>query len=62
MECNFSILGQNEVMWAYENAVYGVATTGRLLDIIGLFCKRVLLKRIYSAKETCNFKEPNNRS
>ena len=41
---------------------YGVATTSRLLKIIGLFCKRALLKRRYSAKETCNFKEPINHS
>jgi len=30
--------------------------------IIGLFCRRALQKRLYSAKETCNFKEPTNRS
>ena len=41
---------------------YGVATTSRLLKIIGLFCKRALLKRQYSAKETCNFKKPTNRT
>ena len=41
---------------------YGVASTSRLLKIIGLFCKRALLKRRYSAKETHNFKEPTNRS
>ena len=35
---------------------------GRLLKIIGLICKRALLKRLYSAKETYNFKEPTNRS
>jgi len=34
----------------------------RLLKIIGLFCKRALSKRPYSAKETYNFKEPTNRS
>ena len=34
----------------------------RLLQIIGLFCKRALYKRLYSAKETCIFKEPTNRS
>jgi len=34
---------------------YGVATISRLLKIIGLFCKRALLKRRYSAKETYNF-------
>jgi len=41
---------------------YGVATISRLLKIIGLFCKRALQKRQYSAKETYNFKEPTNRS
>ena len=30
--------------------------------MIGLFCKRDLYKRRYSAKETYNFKEPTNRS
>jgi len=39
-----------------------VATISRLLRIIGLFCKRALSKRRYSAKETYNFKEPTNRS
>ena len=41
---------------------YGVATISRLLKIIGLFCKRALQKRLYSAKETYDFKEPTNRS
>jgi hypothetical protein len=41
---------------------YGVAATSRLLKIIGLFCKRALLKRRYSAKETYSFKEHTNRS
>jgi len=41
---------------------YGVATISRLLKSIGLFCKRALSKRRYSAKETCNSKEPTNRS
>jgi len=31
-----------------------------LLKIIGLFCKRALYKRLHSAKETYNFKEPTN--
>jgi len=42
--------------------MYGVPTISRLLKIIGLFCKRALYKRLYSAKETYNFKEPTNRS
>jgi len=41
---------------------YGVASISRLLKIIGLFCKRALYKRRYSAKETYNLKEPTNRS
>jgi len=41
---------------------YGVALTRRLLKIIGLFCKRALWKKLYSAKETYDFKEPTNRS
>ena len=41
---------------------HGVATISRLLKITGLFCKRALEKRLYSAKETYNFNEPTNRS
>jgi len=41
---------------------YGVATTSRLLKIISLFCKRALQKRLYSAKETYNLKEPTKDS
>ena len=41
---------------------YGVAMISRLLKIIGLFCKRALQKRRYSAKETYNFAKPTNRS
>jgi len=33
-----------------------------LLKITGLCCKRALYKRLYSAKETYDFKEPTNRS
>jgi len=33
-----------------------------LLNIAGLFCKRDLSKRLYSAKETYNLKKPTNRS
>jgi len=36
---------------------YGVATICRLLKIIGLFCKKALLKRLYSAKKTDHFQE-----
>ena len=42
---------------------YRVAPISRLLlKIIGLFCKRALQKKLYSAKKTLNFKEPTNRS
>jgi len=34
---------------------------GRLSEVIRLFCKRALLKRLYFAKETYNSKEPTNR-
>jgi len=46
----------------YMYLYYGVATTSRLLIMIGLFCKRALSKTRYSAKETYNVKEPTNRS
>ena len=39
-----------------------MATISRLLKTIGLFCKRTLQKRLYSAQETNDFKEPTNRS
>ena len=41
---------------------YGVFPISSLLKIIGLFCKSALSKRLYFAKETCNSKEPTNRS
>jgi len=42
----------------YGQSCYGVATIGRLLKIIGLFCKKSPIKGLYSAKETYDFKEP----
>jgi len=41
---------------------FGVATMSRLLQIICLFCKRALQKRLYHAKETYKFKEPTHHS
>jgi len=41
---------------------YRVATISRLLKIIGLFCKRALWKRRYSAKQTYNIEDPSKRS
>jgi len=45
-----------------EFVIWGGSPTSRLLKIRGLFCKRALQKRQYSAKETYNLKEPTNRS
>jgi len=39
-----------------------VALVSSIDRIIGLFCKRDLLKRRYSAKETYNFIDPTDRS
>jgi len=41
---------------------YRVASDSRIDKIIGLFCKRALSKRRYSAKETYNFIDPTDRS
>jgi len=41
---------------------YGAALASRIDKIIGLFCKRDLWKRRYSAKETCNSVDPTHRS
>ena len=41
---------------------YGVASVSRIDKIIGLFCKRDLLKRRYSAQETYDFIDPTNHS
>jgi len=41
---------------------YEVATISRLFKTIGLFCKKALEKRLDSAKETYQFKEPTDRS
>jgi len=42
--------------------MYGVTLVSRIDQIIGLFCKRALPKRRYSAKETCNFIDATDRS
>ena len=41
---------------------YGVALVSRINKIIGLFCKRALEKRRYSAKETYNLIESKRHS
>ena len=40
----------------------GVALVSKIDKIIGLFCKRALQKRQYTAKETYNFIDPPDRS
>jgi len=50
------------VQTVYYKIGYEVATISRLPKNIGLFCKRALQNRRYSAKETYDFKEPTNRS
>ena len=47
---------------AHKQEGYGVVTIRRLLKTVGLWYKRALQKRLYSAKETYNFKEPTSRS
>ena len=44
--CNYCVYHRNMYVC---NVWYGVATTSRLLKMIGLFCKRALQKRRYSA-------------
>jgi len=41
---------------------HGVATISRMLENIGLFCKRDTQKRPVFCKETCIFKHPTHRS
>ena len=43
-------------------STYGVALVSRIDKMIGLFCKRALRKRLYSAKETWDFIDPTDRS
>ena len=53
------ISGMYHFQW---NLSYGVALVSRIDKIIGLFCKRALQKRQYSAKQTYNFIDPTDRS
>ena len=46
----------------HDAHIYRVVMISRLLKIILLFCKRALSKRLYSANETYDLKEPTNRS
>ena len=49
------------VLWPRLPGI-AMATISRLLQMIRHFCKRALQKRLYSAKETYNFKELTTRS
>jgi len=53
---------QSRLSHAVPRKNYGVALVSRIDKIIGLFYKRALLKRWYSAKETYNFIDPTDRS
>jgi len=48
--------------WLSHDSGYGVAKFSRIDKITGLFRKRALHKRRYSAKETYNFIDPTDRS
>jgi len=59
----WSFLKHVGLFWCiYGESRYGVALASRIDKIIGLFCKRALLKRRYSAKETYNFIDSTGRS
>ena len=68
MQCVWCVLGDGHerglcvcVLWVKE--WIWVSLVSNLLRIrIGLFCKRVLYKGLYAAKETYNLKEPTHRS
>jgi len=51
-------------IWTSQDThmLWPTTTISRLLEITGLFCKKALQKRPYSAKETYNFQKPTNRS
>ena len=46
----------------YTTYSYGVALVSRIEKKVGLFCKRALKKRQYSAKETYDLIDPTDRS
>jgi len=46
----------------YVSLVYGVASVSRIDEIIGLFCKRALLKRLFSVQMTCTLIDLTDRS
>ena len=60
--CIMQLNVRRPLYFDFDDGLHAVATIIRLLKITGLFCKRALRKRLHSAKETYNFKEPTNRS
>jgi len=50
------------ISWQSQWRRYGVALVSRIDKIVGLFCKRALFKRQYSAKEIYNVIDPTYRS
>jgi len=60
-ECAMSNIWRGHVIHMKASS-YGVPTISRHHKNIGLFCKTSLQKRLYSAKETYDVKEPTNRS
>ena len=54
--------GQFGTALNYCTYACGVASVSSIDQIIGLFCKRALQKRLYSAKDTYNLNTPTNRS
>jgi len=51
-----------ELAFAEYSVFYRALLQKNTVSFTGLFCKRALQKRIYSAKETHDVKEPTNRS
>ena len=53
---------ESETLFALAIVHYGVPSVSRINSITGLFCKRALKKRLYSAEETYSFIAHTNRS
>ena len=49
------------IVHKHHGLLYRVASVSSIDKTIGLFCKRALLKRRYSAKETYNLIDPTDR-
>ena len=60
--CVIYVCTPNEIGYVAENVWHGVASVSRIDKIISLVCKRALLTRRYSAKETYNLIDPTDRS